>query len=178
VVRFDAAVIELQRHDWTSLGAPHGDTGAGVRETFLKLLRAVDVSEAVGWSLEYKVEVQSMTFEVALPSISVILAAFTREFPRFVEAKFLNVLEAIITGQPHRSEIEMGNIELVDRCLVVSKGWDPGPLWTVREMERGDDIERTRLCRYRSRSVRRVRCQVWIPKWSPGRDRCTVTCRQ
>lgn len=115
-VKAVAARLEIGRIDWSAYRAP-ASGGPGIRDLLLGLLDAGDESEAVGCSLEYRFEVQSMVFEVALPAVGVILAAYAEDLPLWVEMELLNVLHNIITGEPHRSELELGNVDLVDKCI-------------------------------------------------------------
>ena len=57
-----------------------------------------------------------MVYEVALPALDVILAGYAEHPPVWVESEFLNALHGIILGEPHESEMELGNGDLVDRC--------------------------------------------------------------
>lgn len=111
-----AARLEVQRHDWSAYRAPISG-GMAIPDIFLKLMDTEIADEAVGASLEYRLEVQSMVYEVALPALDVILAAYAENPPVWVESEFLNALHNIILGEPHRSELELGNFDLVDRCI-------------------------------------------------------------
>jgi hypothetical protein len=111
-----AARLEIGRHDWSSYRSP-ASGGPSTPDVFLGLLNAENAEDAVGVSLEYRLEVQSMVYEVALPALDVILAAYSEEPPVWVESELLNALHGIILGEPHRSELELGNSDLVDRCI-------------------------------------------------------------
>jgi len=111
-----AARLEVRRHDWSAYRAPESG-GLGIADLFTRLLDAEDAAESVGVSLEDRLEVQSMVYEVALPALDVILAAYAEDPPVWVESEFLNALHSIILGEPHESETELGNHDLVDRCI-------------------------------------------------------------
>ncbi|MFU8851226.1 hypothetical protein ACNAW0_09625 [Micromonospora sp. SL1-18] len=111
-----AARREIDRHDWNRYRHPSGRDGSELRMIFLGLLEAGEAEEP-GLSLEYRLEVQSMVFEVALPAVGVILAAYSDQLPRWVEMEFLNALHNVLLGEPHVSEIAAGNGEVVDRCI-------------------------------------------------------------
>ncbi|MEU4214079.1 hypothetical protein [Actinoplanes sp. NPDC026623] len=74
--------------------------------------------ESVGYSLRGRLESQSMVYEIALPATGVILAAFAGGRPaQWVEDEFVTALHNILYGEPHRSELDLGNDDLVDRCV-------------------------------------------------------------
>lgn len=118
---FRTARLELGRHDWSAYRAP-GSGGPSLPEVFLRMFDAHDQAAATGFSLEHKLEVQSMVFEVALPAVGVIMAAYADGgLPQWVEDELLTVLHNVITGEPHRSELERGNVDLVDRCIATAR---------------------------------------------------------
>ncbi|WP_433793704.1 hypothetical protein [Actinoplanes sp. CA-252034] len=115
-MRAKAARIEVRRHDWAAYRAPVS-SGPSIPDVFQRLLDAGSAEEAAGFSLEYRLEVQSMVYEVALPALDVMLAAYVEDLPNWVESEFLNALHGIILGEPHRSELDLGNFDLVERCV-------------------------------------------------------------
>lgn len=119
--RCRTAKIELERYDWSGYRAPSGD-GRRVADVFGRLFDVDCSTEVVGLSLENKLEVQGMVFEVALPATGVILAAFADgDSPGWAECELLNTLAFVVGGEPHRSELELGNYDLVDRCIAAAR---------------------------------------------------------
>lgn len=115
-MKYSAARLEVGRVDWTSYRAPkHG--GPGIPEIFLKLFEAGSADEAAGYSLEQRFEVQAMVYEVALPAVDVIVAAYADSPPLWLEMELLDVLHNIVLGEPHRSEVEAGNHLLIEQCV-------------------------------------------------------------
>lgn len=116
-IEFRAARIELARHDWGSFRAPmHG--GPAVPEIFSRMLDGGNAGESIGYSLRERLETQSMVYEIALPATGVILAAFAGgRLAEWVEDEFITVLHNILYGEPHFTELELGNDDLVDRCV-------------------------------------------------------------
>lgn len=115
-VQVTAARVELARYDWSTYRAPTGN-GFGIPDIFMRIIEADSDSDLLGCTLEYRLEVQSMVYEVALPAVGVIVAAYAESLPVAAEMELLNVLHNIITGEPHASELEMGNYDLVERCV-------------------------------------------------------------
>ncbi|MEU8186714.1 hypothetical protein [Micromonospora carbonacea] len=120
-MRYSAARQELERISWDDFRAPNG-SGVAVAEIFRRLFDAEQEGDVEGCGLEQQLEVQSMVFEVALPAVGVILAAFAEEIPAWLEMDLLNALHSVLMGEPHYSEIENGNEDLVDRCVESARG--------------------------------------------------------
>lgn len=121
MIRYRAARTELERHDWASYrSAPVA--GPRIDDILLNLLDSESPAEVLGFTLRDRVEVRSKVFEVALPVIGVILAAYGEsELKPWVEDEFLTTLHNVITGIPHPSELEAGNSGLVDQCIALSR---------------------------------------------------------
>jgi hypothetical protein len=116
-IEFRAARIELARHDWGSFRAPlHG--GPPVPEIFSRMLDGGNANESIGYSLDERLETQSMVYEIALAATGVILAAFAGgRLAQWVEDEFITALHNILYGEPHHTELDLGNDDLVDRCV-------------------------------------------------------------
>ena len=115
-MRYQAARIELDRIDWAAYRTPPG-AGPTVPEVFARLFDADTPDDAVGYSLEQKLEVQSMVFEVALPAVGVMLAALADRPPVWLESELLDALHCVIMGEPHHTEAALGNDSLVEQCV-------------------------------------------------------------
>lgn len=136
-VSFRAARIEIERHDWTSYRAPEW-SGPSVPEIFTRLLDGGAQAEAAGYSLYGRLETQSMLYEIALPATGVILAALAGgRLESWAEDEVLTVLHTIVYGEPHRTENELGNSDLVEHC--VAKARDG--IWTLYGILRGTNAE-------------------------------------
>lgn len=111
-----AALLELERYDWSQLRCGCGDGAGHLSVTFRKLLEARSPQDAVGYRLDGHVEVQSMLFEAAVPAVSVILAALTEELAPFVRSHFLVTLLFAVSGESHSSEMGAGRESLDEEC--------------------------------------------------------------
>lgn len=152
-----AALVELERHDWSQFRCGCGETAAHVPETFRRLLEAKTPQDAVGYRLDGHLEIQSMLFEAAVPAVPVILAALTEELAQFARSHFLVTLLFLVSGESHSSEVELGREELDEECYEKAREG----LWVLyREAVSGDtenalDIlevieeDETRLSRFR-----------------------------
>jgi hypothetical protein len=58
-----------------------------------------------------------MLFEVAPHAVPVILMALGEDLHDSVRGHFLGMLEYLVTGEPHRSEIEAGRPDLEEQCI-------------------------------------------------------------
>jgi hypothetical protein len=112
-----ASILELRRHDWAALRCGCGQSGAHLTETFRRLLDARSTQETVGYTLENHLEVQSMLFEVAPHAVPVMLTALGEDLHDSVRGHFLGMLEYLVTGESHRSEIEAGRPDLEEQCV-------------------------------------------------------------
>ncbi|GIF24524.1 hypothetical protein BJ973_008002 [Actinoplanes tereljensis] len=136
-VSFRAARTELGRLDWRSYRAPEAG-GPSVPEVFARLLDGGRQSDAAGYSLYGRLETQSMLYEIALPATGVILAALAGgRLEDWVEDEFLTILHTIVYSEPHRTEYELGNDDLAERC--VAKARDG--VWTLYGILRGSNAE-------------------------------------
>ncbi|MFD9390468.1 hypothetical protein ACFWBB_06920 [Streptomyces sp. NPDC060000] len=112
-----ASILELRRHDWSALRCSCGQSGAHLTESFRRLLDARSAQETIGHTLENHLEVQSMLFEVAPHAVPVILTALGEQLHDSVRGHFLGMLEYLVAGESHRSEIEAGRPVLEEECV-------------------------------------------------------------
>ncbi|MFG2883525.1 hypothetical protein ACGFYV_14690 [Streptomyces sp. NPDC048297] len=112
-----ASRLELGRHDWAELRCGCGQSGSHLVEAFGRLLDARSVRETVGYTLENHLEVQSMLFEVAPHAVPVMLAALGEDLHDSVRRHFLGMLEYLVAGESHRSEVEAGRPDLAEECI-------------------------------------------------------------
>lgn len=130
-----AALLELERYDWSRLRCGCGHGAGHLPVTFRKLLEARSPQEAVGYRLDGHVEVQSMLFEAAVPAVQVILAALTEELAPFVRSHFLVTLLFAVSGESHSSETAAGRDSLEEECYEKARDG----LWVLyREAVSGD----------------------------------------
>jgi hypothetical protein len=113
----NAALIEIERHDWERFRCGCGQSALHVPDIFRQLLQAKDPSEVAGVSLADHLEIESMIFEVAVPSVSVILAGLGEELEPFVRVQLLEALWRLVTGESHVSEVRAGRAALDDECV-------------------------------------------------------------
>lgn len=134
-ISFRAARIELGRHDWASYRAPTSN-GPPVAEVFTGLLDGGPPT--AGYSLEQRLETQSMLYEIALPATGVILAALAGgPLEPWAENDLLNALHTIVYGEPHRTELELGHSDLAERCVARAKAG----IWTMYSVMRRSNAE-------------------------------------
>ncbi|MFE0330022.1 hypothetical protein ACFW08_25160 [Streptomyces sp. NPDC058960] len=112
-----ASILELRRHDWSALRCGCGQSGAHLAESFSRLLEARSRQETIGHTLENHLEVQSMLFEVAPHAVPVMLTALGEDLHDSVRGHFLGMLEFLVTGESHRSEVEAGRPDLEEECV-------------------------------------------------------------
>jgi hypothetical protein len=116
-----ASILELRRHDWSALRCGCGQSGGHLTEVFSRLLDARSTHETIGHTLENHLEVQSMLFEVAPHAVPVMLTALGEDLHDSVRAHFLGMLEYLVTGESHRSEIEAGRPDLDEQCAAAAR---------------------------------------------------------
>jgi hypothetical protein len=58
-----------------------------------------------------------MLFEVAPHAVPVMLTALAEDLHDSVRRHFLGMLEYLVTGESHRSEIEAGRADLEEECI-------------------------------------------------------------
>ncbi|TXS55517.1 hypothetical protein EAO77_04495 [Streptomyces sp. t39] len=109
--------LELGRHDWAALRCGCGGSGAHLPGTFERLLTAGSQEETVGHGLAGHLEEQSMLFEVAPHAVPVVLAALAGDLLPQVRGHLLGMLEFLVAGESHISEVRAGRPDLDEACL-------------------------------------------------------------
>ncbi|MPY61804.1 hypothetical protein [Streptomyces spongiae] len=112
-----AALIELERLDWSGYRCGCGESAEHLKETFRALLADPPERDVPGRHLENHLEVSGMLFQAAPEAVPVILAALADELPSHTRGYLLSVLETMVAGESHRSEVEAGRPDLGDECL-------------------------------------------------------------
>jgi hypothetical protein len=92
-----------------------------VPEIFERILAAESASEAVGYSLDGHLEVETNLFEAAVPAVSVILAALAGPISEFSRGQLIAVLWYIVSGDSHHSEVAFGRSRLGDECRLKAR---------------------------------------------------------
>jgi len=112
---------ELARHDWSQLRCGCGGTASHVPEIFEKILAADSASDAVGYSLDGHLEIETNLFEAAVPAVGVILAALAGPISDFSRGQLMAVLWYLVSGDSHHSEVALGRSRLGDECRLKAR---------------------------------------------------------
>ncbi|WP_157902826.1 hypothetical protein [Streptomyces jeddahensis] len=107
---------EIGRFDWGQLRCGCGGTAEHVPGTFERLVEAESAEETLGADLEGHLEVQGELFEVAVPAVSVILAALADPLCDTSRNYLLSVLWRVVLGEAHPSEAALGRTHLAQEC--------------------------------------------------------------
>jgi hypothetical protein len=104
--------------DWAALRTDSG-SGAGLPQAFDDLSRASSESAAnkAYWKIDNEVIVQGELYEAAVPALEVLLSLAPATLPGPARRSVAELIQQIAFGQPHSSEIELGNADIVDRCM-------------------------------------------------------------
>ncbi|WP_329318128.1 hypothetical protein [Streptomyces sp. NBC_01262] len=130
-----AALLELERHDWSGFRCGCGRSAAHIPEVFRKLLDAKSPEDAVGYRFDGHLEIQSMLFEAAVPAVPVILASLMEELALFARSHLLVTLLFLVSGESHSSELAAGREGLSGECYEKAREG----LWVIyREAVSGD----------------------------------------
>lgn len=129
------ALREIDLSDWSRLRDACGEAGH-VADSLRKLLRAAtpEEAEAIYWELENHVVVQGQLFQSALAVVPVLLAALVDPSPRHVRVSVMELLFQIVSGVPHVSEVELGNVSLGEDCRQIAR---EGKWLLIRELIHG-----------------------------------------
>ncbi|MGW5659344.1 hypothetical protein ACWEWG_04455 [Streptomyces sp. NPDC003758] len=107
---------ELGRFDWGKLRCGCGGTAEHIPEIFERLVEAESAEETFGAELEGHLEVQGELFEVAVPAVSVILAALADTLCDTSRNYLLAMLGSVVLGEAHPSEAARGRTHLDREC--------------------------------------------------------------
>jgi hypothetical protein len=88
-------------------------------QAFNDLSRATSEATAddAYWRIDNEVIVQGELYEAAVPALEVLLSMAPTMPPGPARRSLAELIQQITFGQPHSSEIELGNANLASRCL-------------------------------------------------------------
>lgn len=109
--------IELDRHEWGSLGGMGGTAEHGP-ESILRLTAGETEDEvwAAYWELENYVVVQGQLFEASVYVVPALLTALLGDLSRPARQAVLELLFQIVSGESDMEEVGRGNGDLGTRC--------------------------------------------------------------
>jgi hypothetical protein len=106
---------EQNRYDWGSLRS--SESASRIPEAIFQLQHAITEEEAdrAYWRIDNEVIVQGALYEAALPTIMCLVSALV-ECTDTARPKIIELLFQLGNGEPHSSEIALGNTELDSLC--------------------------------------------------------------
>ncbi|WP_329369777.1 hypothetical protein [Streptomyces sp. NBC_01483] len=132
---------------------------------FQRLAEAEIPEETFGADLEGHLEVQGELFEVAVPSVSVILAALADPLCDTSRNYLMSVLWRVVLGESHPSEVTRGRTHLAQECHLRAREGLPlifrealtGDSETAIEILESVDLDDKRVDYYRRLAQNRKR---------------------
>ncbi|MBO3744201.1 hypothetical protein [Actinoplanes flavus] len=88
---------------------------------FRSLVQATDPVEVRGLDFSGHLEVNGGLFEVAVPALTVILAALAGDMTDFAEVELIWLLESLVSGDSHYSEEALGRPDLGLDCRTLAR---------------------------------------------------------
>ena len=88
---------------------------------FTSLLQATDPEEVRGIDFTGHLEVNGGLFEVAVPALSVTLAALAADVTDFAEVELIWLLESLVSGDSHYREEALGRPDLGEDCRALAR---------------------------------------------------------
>jgi hypothetical protein len=120
-IRDRLVLAEIARHDWGRYRCGCGNTAEHVADMFTTLVQASDPVEVRAIDFSGHLEANGGLFEVALPSVSVILAALAADVTDFAEVELIWLLESLVSGDSHYSEGLLGRPDLGEDCRALAR---------------------------------------------------------
>ncbi|MEV4411801.1 hypothetical protein [Catellatospora sp. NPDC049609] len=87
-----------------------------MREMFTRIVQAEEPADAMDAVLDGHVELEGNLFDVAVPAVSVILAALAGELAPFARHLLMINLWRLVCGEAHHTEMAFGRTHLGDEC--------------------------------------------------------------
>ena len=88
---------------------------------FTSLVQATDPVEVRGIDFSEHLEVNGGLFEVAVPALSVILAALAGDVTDFAEVELIWLLESLVSGDSHYEVEALGRPDLGEECRALAR---------------------------------------------------------
>lgn len=115
------ALIEVT--DWTSLRTESG-SGARLPQAFEDLSTATskEVADDAYWRIDNEVLVQGELYEAAVSTLEVLLSMAPTVPSGPSRRSVAELIQQIVFGEPHTSEVEIGNAGIADLCRSIAYG--------------------------------------------------------
>jgi hypothetical protein len=123
----DLALAEIERHPWHTLRCGCGEPAGHVAQMLRTIVQATDPEDHFGAVLSGHLEVDGNLFEVAVPAVSVILAALAGELEPAARNQLVGALCVVVAGEPHHTEVAAGRTHLREECRYHARHG----IWTI-----------------------------------------------
>jgi hypothetical protein len=109
--------------DWAALRTNSG-SGVGLPQAFEDLSTATskDAAEDAYWRIDNEAIVQGELYEAAVPTLEVLLSIASTIPPGPTRRSVAELIQQIAFGQPHSSEVELGNTGIATTCNSLASG--------------------------------------------------------
>ncbi|MFJ1796626.1 hypothetical protein [Kitasatospora griseola] len=122
--------VELERHGWGAMRCGCGDSAEHVPLMFEAIVEAETPQDMIGYTLDNHLEFNANLFEVAVPAVSVILAALAGELSTRARDHLLITLWRLAAGDAHNTEQALGRIGLGGECRAKTREG----LWLILQL--------------------------------------------
>ncbi|MEU8815430.1 hypothetical protein [Actinoplanes sp. NPDC048796] len=109
--------------DWAALRTESGN-GVGLPQAFDDLSKATSEAAAddAYWRIDNEAIVQGELYEAAVPTLEVLLSMASTMSPGPARRSLAELIQQITFGQPHGSEVELGNLNVATACKSLASG--------------------------------------------------------
>lgn len=113
----------MEAVDWPALRTDSGN-GAGIPQALTDLWEATseEMARDAYWRIDNEVLVQGQLYEAAVPTLEALLSLASMVPPGPARKSVAELIQQIIFGQPHASEVELGNSEIGIKCRDIASG--------------------------------------------------------
>lgn len=122
----------IEAVDWPSLRTDSG-SGAGLPQAFEDLFTATskEAADDAYWRIDNEALVQGELYEAAVPTLEVLLSMASTVPSGPPRGSVAELIQQIVFGEPHPSEVELGNADIANACKSLAFGGSLGILWVA-----------------------------------------------
>ncbi|MFY1684323.1 hypothetical protein ACN265_22610 [Micromonospora sp. WMMD730] len=113
----------IEEVDWPSLRTDSG-SGAGLPRAFEDLFAAAskEAADDAYWRIDNEALVQGELYEAAVPTLEVLLSMASTAPSGPPRRSVAELIQQIVFGEPHPSEVELGNAGIASACKSLAFG--------------------------------------------------------
>jgi hypothetical protein len=113
----------IEAVDWPSLRTDSG-SGAGLPRAFenLSTVTSKEAADDAYWRIDNEALVQGELYEAAVPTLEVLLSMASTIPSGPARRSVAELIQQIVFGVPHTSEVELGNADLAKTCKSLASG--------------------------------------------------------